>query len=175
METCEYFFDGMVILGCVGEYVADYTNLRTEEWRHRIGRRSLLLLTLGIGLGLFSLIKTNGLSGQVIDSLGDKAQRATKSANTATETSGQAVIASSGALEKSAKAEASASNAVTVARDANRVANSFEKDIVTAKSQAADAESHLADALQRAAAATAELTRLKTQGLLLTQRRWLQL
>jgi hypothetical protein len=169
-EFCEYLFDVLVILGCVGEFIAEHTNLRTEEWRNSIGRQSLLLLTLGIGLGLFSLIKTNALSGQAIDSLGDKAQKATEKANqaatsadTANEKSVQAATAASGALEKSTSAEKSASAAVTVAGGARREAHSFEKDIVTAKTQAADAESHLADALQKAAAATAELQRVTAE------------
>jgi hypothetical protein len=78
-EICEYISEAVVFLGCVGEFIAEYTNVRTEQWRHALGRRSLIILTLGIGAGLFSLIKTNALAGQVIGSLGEQAEQAGKS------------------------------------------------------------------------------------------------
>ena len=73
-EFIEYASEALVFLGCAGEFVAEYTKWRTEQYRHTLGRRSLLFLTLGIGAGLFSLIQTNALSGQVIGALGTKAR-----------------------------------------------------------------------------------------------------
>jgi hypothetical protein len=168
-EVCEYIAEAVVFLGCVGEFIAEYTNVQTEHWRHALGRRSLIILTLGIGAGLFSLIKTNALAGQVIGSLGEqagqagkKAQLATDVSNTAILRSGQAAVVSGDAASKASKAEGSASNALALARGARREADSFEKDIISAKKQAADAESHLAEALKQAADARAELDRIGT-------------
>jgi hypothetical protein len=75
-EFCEYASEGLVCLGCIGEYVAEYTKWRTEDARHSLGRRSLLILILGLGTGLFSLIKTNALAGLIIGSLGEQVEQA---------------------------------------------------------------------------------------------------
>jgi hypothetical protein len=156
-EGCQYASEGLVFLGCVGEYVAEYTKWRTEETRHSLGRQSLIVLILGLGLGLFSLIKTNALAGLIIASLGEqveqagaKVERVSASLETALSKSTQAETASSAALGNSTKAQASASDAMTLARGARREADSFEKDIVSAKTQAASAESHLAEAHKEA-------------------------
>ena len=74
-EYCEYGSEVVVCLGCVGEYIAEYSKWRTEEARHSLGRRSLIVLILGLGFGLFSLIKTNALAGQLIASLGKQAEQ----------------------------------------------------------------------------------------------------
>lgn len=168
-EIIEYTSEAVVFLGCVGEFVAEYTKWRTEEYRHALGRRSLVFLTLGIGMGLLSLIQTNALSSVVLESLGQKAERVGKTAQLASETadaaifkSTQATAASGDAISTSNKAEGIASNALVLARGARKEADSFERDIVSAKKQAADAESHLAEALKRAADASTELERIKS-------------
>lgn len=163
-ESCEYASEALVFFGCVGEYIAEYTDWRTEEIRHSLGRRSLILLILGLGTGLFSLIKTNALAGQIIGSLGEqvqtageKAQRASEALGTAISKAAQAETASTSALSNSREAQTSASSALTIAGSARREADSFEKDIVSAKQQASAAESHLADALREATNAENEL------------------
>ena len=35
-EICEYISEGVVFLGCVGEFIAEYTKVRTDEWRHSL-------------------------------------------------------------------------------------------------------------------------------------------
>src|SRR5271157_2801763 len=122
-EVVEYVSEAVVGLGCVGEYIAEYTGWRTEGERHILGRRSLIFLIIGIGVGLLSLIQTNALSGNEIQSLGEQAEEAGKKARLAIETSesaveesGQAVTASDAALSKSNKAEGAASNALTLAQ-----------------------------------------------------------
>ncbi len=65
-EVIEYLAEGFVILGCVGEYIADFTKYRTEEWRHRLSRFSLLVLTVALAVELSALVRTNALSGQEI-------------------------------------------------------------------------------------------------------------
>ena len=145
-EFVEYASEGLVFLGCVGEYVAEYTEWSTAEVRHRLGRRSLAILILGLGAGLFSLIKTNALAGEIIGSLGthveqagEKAQRVSESLDMALSKASQAEMASSVALSNSTKAQASASDALTAAQGAREEADTFEKDIKTARKEAADA------------------------------------
>src|ERR1700733_8904343 len=82
-EYCEYTSEAVVFLGCVGEYVAEYTKWRTEKARHSLGRISLIVLILGLGSGLFSLVKTNALAGQFIGSLGEQAEPAGKKSESA--------------------------------------------------------------------------------------------
>ena len=86
-ESAEYFAEAFVILGCVGEFVAEFTHLRTEEWRHSLGRASLLLLIAALGIELGALVRTNGLSGQEIAILNTVAADArTRAANAEGET-----------------------------------------------------------------------------------------
>jgi len=171
-ENGEYISEALVALACIGEYVASFTTWFTKgdkDRQHRLEKRSTLLLISALSLEILCLVRTNELSGRVIGSLGEQAEKANEkavlaidSSDTAVTKSGQAVSASGDALLKSGKAEGAASNALTLARGARQEADSFEKDIVLAKKQAADAESHLAEALRRVAEATAELDRLKS-------------
>src|SRR5690348_17269281 len=146
-EASGYVSEGLVLLGCFGEYVADYAKWPTKwpkERKHLLGRRSLIALILGLAGGIVSLIQTNALSGQVIRSLGEQAkeagtvaQQAIQSSNMALEKSGQAKSVSEDAVIKSGKAEQSASDALTQAQGARHEADTFERDIVAAKKQAA--------------------------------------
>lgn len=66
-EVVEYIATGLVILGCAGEFVADFTNIRTSEWRHgKLGKASLLLLIVALAVELGALVRINGLSGKEI-------------------------------------------------------------------------------------------------------------
>jgi hypothetical protein len=69
-EVVEYIATGLVILGCAGECVADFTNIRTSEWRHgKLGKASLFVLIAGLALELVALARTNGLSGNEVATL----------------------------------------------------------------------------------------------------------
>jgi hypothetical protein len=171
-ELAEYCSAALVAVGCVGEYVANFTNWLTggvREHKERLEKRSTLLLISALSLELICLVRTNALSGALIGSLNEeageadnKAKVALTHAGTALARSGVAEDASQRALDESGNATASASKASVLAEGARREADSFEKDIASAKTQATDAESHLGEALRRAADATAELNRLKT-------------
>lgn len=152
-EACEYASEGLVLLGCAGEYIAEYTKWRTEVARHSLGRRSLIILILGLGSGLFSLIKTNALAGVIIASLGEqvehageKAERVAGSLDAALSKTNQALSTSSDAVSNSIKAQKSASDALGTARAAREEADTFEQDIKTARKEASDALANLADA-----------------------------
>ncbi len=82
-ELAEYASEGLVGLGCLGEYIAEYTHWPaawTDEQKHSLGRVSLLVLIVGIGAGLWSLIETNALSGVVIGPLGEQIEEAGRKA-----------------------------------------------------------------------------------------------
>lgn len=186
-EIAEYVSEGFVIIGCAGELVASFFTKIPEDVRKHIETWSTIVLILALSIGLKCLIKTNELSGNVIGSLGDRAAEAGRKADEADGKAIKALQDSSTALTQAAdalskagkaaeslgkaeseasKAQTASSNALALAQGARQEADSFEKDIVSAKTQAADAESHLADALRQAAAATAELNRLKSPRIL---------
>jgi hypothetical protein len=167
-EFCEYASEAVVGLGCLGEYIAEYTQWRTEQWRHTLGRRSLVFLIVGIGAGIVALIETNTLAGRAMESVGQQAEEASRRASSASRTANDAVsksnlaeAASGRAIDKSEKATASASGAIVLARGARLEADTFEKDIKTARKEAADALANLAQAKRLAEEAqkgTAQLT-----------------
>jgi hypothetical protein len=148
-ELAEYVATGVVFLGCVGEFFAEFTRFPASEGRkHKLRRLSLILVIAGIAGELCATVRTSELSGQIIAYVEENASDAKKSAD--------------GAADAAKRAERSATDAESLARAARREADSFEKDIASAKEQAAKAESDLAGALRQATAATAELNRLKS-------------
>lgn len=149
-EFVEYASEAAVGLGCLGEYIAEYTNWRTEEKRRVLGRRSLLILILGIGVGIVSLIQTNALSSKAIESLGKQAAQAGEIAKLASETSDSALVKAKSAETLAEKSEGMASNALILARGARQEADLFKNEIASARKQAAEAESHLAEVVKRA-------------------------
>jgi hypothetical protein len=164
-EISEYASEAIVCLGCIGEYVAEYTEWSTSEARHSLGRRSLIVLILGLAAGLLSLIKTNNLSGVEIESLGQRFTRVSKAAKLAGDSADSATLkathannTSDGALIGANKAEGTASNALTIARGARKEADSFEKDIKSAKRDAGEAKALLSEVRQLAADAKAQAT-----------------
>lgn len=170
-ERAEYICAALVTLGCLGEYIAEFTDWftgGTKQHKERLAKRSTLLLIGALALELVCLVRTNQISGSVIGALGERAMMALQDSNTAIAQSGNAAAAaktaeeaSTRAVGKSDKAEKSASGAMTLAGGARREADSFERDIVSAKEQAANAESHLTEALRRAADAQSELARFR--------------
>jgi hypothetical protein len=149
-ETAEYIFEGLVIVGCIGELVADLASSLTAERKRHIERWSTMLLVAALTMELICLVRTNDLSGKVIGALGQEAEEADRKARKALDDSalaiaqsGTAETSSGRALDESGKARSSAASSLTIASGARREADSFERDIVSAKKQAADAESHL--------------------------------
>lgn len=167
-EHAEFVFAGLVAVACAGEYVAEFNKRPwVEKRKDSIAKRSTLALVVALVLELICLVRTNQLSGNVMGSLGDKAEEAGTKARVAMTDSSTALSQAKDALAKAGaaqdslgkaedeanKAQAVASNALSLARSARQEADSFEKDIVSAKEQAARAEEHLAEALQRASSA----------------------
>jgi hypothetical protein len=135
-EIGEYVSEGFVILGCAGELVADLATCVNRRTRKHIERWSTIVLVLGLSIGLKCLIRTNELSGEVIGSLGDRADEADQKAKTAISDSGTALAQAKDALEKASKAQESLGKAETnaakaqgVASGARNLATSAENDV----------------------------------------------
>jgi hypothetical protein len=65
-EKAEYAAEAFVILGCVGEFIAEFTKIGTQESRHQLSKLSLLVLIAALAIELGALVRTNRLSGQEI-------------------------------------------------------------------------------------------------------------
>jgi hypothetical protein len=105
------------------------------------------LAIIGLTLGVICLFRTNQLSGNVIGSLGQKAeeadskaQKAITDSGTALTKAGEAAIkaataedATEKALSKSDEAKASASHALILAHGARQEAASIERDLALAR------------------------------------------
>jgi len=71
-------------LGCIGEFVAEFTSLpKSEERRHKISKLSLIILILGIAGELLSAARTSQLSGQIIANIEERAANADQKAGEA--------------------------------------------------------------------------------------------
>jgi hypothetical protein len=78
-ERVEYVAEAFVILGCVGEYLAEFTNLLPKspiDRREQCNKISLLLLTAALAVELAALFQTNNLSGIEIARLQVVAEKA---------------------------------------------------------------------------------------------------
>ncbi|MGO9258633.1 MAG: hypothetical protein ACLQU1_20280 [Bryobacteraceae bacterium] len=65
-EWTEYIAEFFVVLGCAGEYIADFTSIRSEKWRRNFSKRSLVVLIAALAIELGALFQTNRLSGKEI-------------------------------------------------------------------------------------------------------------
>lgn len=113
-ELAEYISTGLVTIACIGEYIADFTDWFTggnKERKERLTKTSTLLLIAALSAELLCVVRTNQLSGGVIDSLGNKATEADGKAQKALTDSGSALTQSGQALAASGAAKESADSA----------------------------------------------------------------
>ncbi|HEY6768116.1 MAG TPA: hypothetical protein VI386_25450 [Candidatus Sulfotelmatobacter sp.] len=137
-EISEYVSEGLVIIACVGELVADLGEKCLGERRKKhVERWSTLLLVIALAASLKCIMRTNELSGAVIGSLGEKAEQADSKAKTAIADSSTALVKSEAALSNSAEAE-------TKSREANDVANEAQKTVGTVAKRTEDVDADLA-------------------------------
>lgn len=118
-EWVEYGAEAFVILGCVGEFIAEFTKIKTAEWRHQLSKASLLVLIAALAIELGALVRTNSLSGQEIGLLNGIAADARTSA---------------------ANAELQVAGAKATAESAKATAKGFEAQIASAKERTAQLE-----------------------------------
>jgi hypothetical protein len=122
-EIAEYIFEGLVIIACAGELVAELgRKCLTRARRDRIGLLSTILLVAALSMELICLVKTNELSGRVIGSLSDKAEAADSKA--------QSAVDKSSLAEKKADGEAKQADALTLRMEsATGQLNQLEKNL----------------------------------------------
>jgi hypothetical protein len=81
-EIGEYIATGIVILGCLGEFLSEFTNFwNVRNDRHgkdTLGKLSALVLIGGLAVELVCLVNTNNLSGRIIAGLVNQAAQANK-------------------------------------------------------------------------------------------------
>ena len=103
-EIAGYISTGVVILGCIGEYAAEFTRIpRDDDHKHKISKLSLIILTAGIAGELLTAVRSSQISGHVISDL----QTAVRDARSAAHDAGQfAIVAQSAAGGAQIKADA---------------------------------------------------------------------
>jgi len=73
-ERFGYVSTAIVFIGCVGEFIAEFTSLpKTEGSKHKLARLSLIVLIFGIAGELLSTVRTSQLSGQLIANIEERA------------------------------------------------------------------------------------------------------
>jgi hypothetical protein len=147
-ELAEYFFAALVTIGCLGEYIAEFTNWFTGEdeiSKKRMEKRATLLLVGALALELVCLVKTNQLSGRVIGSLNELTTGADTKARKALGDSGDAIMQARDAKteadtanKSSGKAVESASIAMTLARGARQEADAANSQVAKIRERIAD-------------------------------------
>lgn len=142
-EWAEYISTGIVFIGCIGEFVAEFTRISDREtMRHKVARLSLALVIGGIAGELCATVKTSESSGEIIAYVDHNASDAKTSADNA--------------ANASKRASDAAQEAESLAHGARQEADLFEAEIVSAKKEAASAESHLTQARESASEADAK-------------------
>lgn len=137
-EYAEYVAEAFVILGCVGEFTAEFTKIRTEVWRHQLAKISLLVLIAALVFALIALGRTNRLSGQEIALLNGAAADARTRAANAEETAKGFDAKIFEAQRGTAEAQRDAETAKERASEANERAAANEKEAARLSKQAAD-------------------------------------
>jgi hypothetical protein len=100
-EIAGFISTVVVILGCVGEYIAEFTRIpKTDDGKHRISRLSLIILTVGIAGELLTAVQSSLISGHVIADLQATATAAKKSASDAADAATRAKTSADGAETK---------------------------------------------------------------------------
>jgi hypothetical protein len=83
-EWFGYASTGVVGLGCIGEFIAEFTSVsKSEHRKHKLSRLSLIILIFGIAGELLSAVRTSNLSGELIANIEERAANAEQKAGEA--------------------------------------------------------------------------------------------
>lgn len=129
-EDAEYVFSTLVTVGCLGEFVAEFTDWFTmgvTERKDRFAKYSTLLLIGSLAFELLCLVQTNRISGQVIGSLDENAKEASKKSQQAISDADSAIEKSKTAMESAEKASDKANSALNSSVQANNEAGSAKR------------------------------------------------
>jgi hypothetical protein len=142
-EWGEYISEALVIIACAGELVADLgRKCLARAHRDRVERLSTILLVAALSASLICLVRTNELSGNVIGSLGTKAEDADKKAEKALTDSGtaqheadEASTVAGDALVKSKVATIAAGKAQEKAGDVAKESDELNRQLLDTKTK----------------------------------------
>src|ERR1700676_2363807 len=85
-EWFGYISTAIVGIGCIGEFLAEFTPLpKSEPSKRKLARLSLMILILGIGGELLSAVRSSNLSGELIANIEERASDAERKAGEANE------------------------------------------------------------------------------------------
>jgi hypothetical protein len=107
-EFGEYTSEAIVILGCAGEFIAEFTDRLTsgdEAKKRSLSKLSLLILIAGLATGLACLMGATVTSGRIIGSLNEEAGQARLDAGHADERASKAEKEAADARERAAALE----------------------------------------------------------------------
>ena len=80
-EWVGYVSTAIVFLGCVGEFIAEFTSVpKNKETASKLARLSLIVLIFGIAGELLGVVRTSQLSGQIIANIEVQAAQLRKDA-----------------------------------------------------------------------------------------------
>lgn len=89
-EWFGYISTAVVGLGCIGEFIAEFTSLsKKREAAHKLAGLSLFILIVGIAGELLSGVRTSQISGQLIANIEERAAQAEHEAEAANERASQ--------------------------------------------------------------------------------------
>jgi hypothetical protein len=163
-EGVEYAATAVVILGVIGEFIADFTKVSSDkEKSHRIAKLSTLILIGGLAFELIGLVRTSQLSGQTIARLNESAQKAEADAESArTLAKGfERDLADANARVKTAESTIALANGL--ARNAQLRITIAEERIARYKKQTSEADARAAEARSMAEQERLERIRLEAQ------------
>lgn len=149
-EITGYVCTSVVILGCVGEYVAEFTDKpKTEERRRKLSRLSLIILTVGIAGELLTAIQSSRISSQVIYDLEGTVQSAKQSAQDAAGAAARAKIAADDAETKSDSAMDKSSDAQLQTGKLNTKLDSERKQLAGLDTKRVELEKSISDLTEK--------------------------
>jgi hypothetical protein len=83
-EWFGYISTAIVGIGCIGEFVAEFTPLpKSDTSKHRLARMSLMILIFGIGGELLSAVRSSNLSAELIANIEERSADAEQKAGEA--------------------------------------------------------------------------------------------
>jgi hypothetical protein len=126
----EYGATALVLIGVIGEYVADFTRVsESNKWKNLVGKISTLLLIVGISGELLGLVKISEYSGKIIALLNERAARAIKDAGDAMQKAAEAESHLAGARKDAAEARERAAKAEKATEDEKVERLKLEKQV----------------------------------------------
>ena len=140
-EGVEYAGTILVILGVIGEYLAEFRKIPKDEVRRkRFEKSCATVLIIGLSAELLGLVRTSQLNGKLIAALNYQAQQATKDAAIATQTAKGYESQIASANDRAKAAEAIVATANSTSQAAIVQVRTAEARIAEANAKAAEAK-----------------------------------